>query len=296
MDNPAPIFIDVYFFDKKVIKIDKQQLNNSEVSFLCLEYKNREEDRCRNILIKEVYRRYKFWIRKKIGNKLGVITFSEWTSISLMAVARSMENYDSTKGAFSTYLNYWIMAMYQEFIRESLKIHIPHNIHVDITKFNNKNGVENTISEYISECSECGYEMSYESARESFRGDFLPDEYKNILAVNSNMLDLDMELVIGGLPIHEIIPQHTFESIENSYVATNITSILEDAVSKLPINESRVIKYMYCVGSTEENPIPLTLREIGDLMGYSHERIRQIRNKAFDFIKRSIAKRIEFNG
>jgi RNA polymerase primary sigma factor len=55
----------------------------------------------------------------------------------------------------------------------------------------------------------------------------------------------------------------------------------ERALSRLPERERMVVRRFYGLG--DENPI--TLREVGGILGLSAERVRQIRKKAIKMIR-----------
>lgn len=63
--------------------------------------------------------------------------------------------------------------------------------------------------------------------------------------------------------------------------------LLSDCLVMLPLRERRVIELFYGVGEPEdERAGDMTLDQIGDILGLSRERVRQIREKAIGRIRR----------
>ena len=62
----------------------------------------------------------------------------------------------------------------------------------------------------------------------------------------------------------------------------SICDLAKDLMSKLPEREAQVLKGLYGIN----HEAPQTLREIGESMNVSHERVRQLRDQAFKRIRR----------
>jgi RNA polymerase primary sigma factor len=78
------------------------------------------------------------------------------------------------------------------------------------------------------------------------------------------------------------VEQETFHSPEDETIQTETSRLLHDAINELPERERSVILHM---AGLDETVDPMTLREIGAVMNLSHERIRQIRDKALSRLK-----------
>jgi DNA-directed RNA polymerase, sigma subunit (sigma70/sigma32) len=62
---------------------------------------------------------------------------------------------------------------------------------------------------------------------------------------------------------------------------------LHDIISKLPEKERKVLELRYGLNGNE----PLTLREIGDALGISRERVRQLETRAIKKLRSFALKR-----
>lgn len=84
-------------------------------------------------------------------------------------------------------------------------------------------------------------------------------------------IDDDGELVLGDL-----LEQTTLPSVESNTVSQFLDKHLNDALNELDESEEKVLRLRFGL----DDDTPRTLKEIGDMMGLSRERIRQIESKA----------------
>jgi RNA polymerase primary sigma factor len=84
-------------------------------------------------------------------------------------------------------------------------------------------------------------------------------------------IDDDGELVLGDL-----LEQTTLPSVESNTVSQFLDKHLNEALNELDESEEKVLRLRFGL----DDDTPRTLKEIGDMMGLSRERIRQIEAKA----------------
>lgn len=88
----------------------------------------------------------------------------------------------------------------------------------------------------------------------------------------------------NDLKICDIIPDVNDINLEKQHLRTKIYSVLKEKMSqKLSEDEFSVINYLYGIETGEE----LGLREVGDIINKSHERVRQLRDSALIKLRRN---------
>jgi RNA polymerase primary sigma factor len=118
--------------------------------------------------------------------------------------------------------------------------------------------------------------------------DMQPDEVRLLLASNQNILSLNEpvddegEAEFGDLLEQYVIPDTDEEILRESFEAT-----LREALAKLSDKEQQILALRFGLG--DDNP--RTLREIGDALGISRERVRQIENQALAKLRRGAQSR-----
>ncbi len=118
--------------------------------------------------------------------------------------------------------------------------------------------------------------------------DMRPDEVRLLLSSNQNILSLNEpvddegEAEFGDLLEQYVIPDTDEEILRESFEAT-----LREALAKLSDKEQQILALRFGLG--DDNP--RTLREIGDALGISRERVRQIENQALAKLRRGAQSR-----
>jgi RNA polymerase primary sigma factor len=83
---------------------------------------------------------------------------------------------------------------------------------------------------------------------------------------------------LGDLLEQTVLPDTDERILQESFIRA-----LEDALSDLPLRERRVLELRFGLQDDQ----PKTLREIGDIMDLSRERVRQIESRALNKLRRS---------
>jgi RNA polymerase primary sigma factor len=87
----------------------------------------------------------------------------------------------------------------------------------------------------------------------------------------------------GGLELGETLEQESVPSAEVEMIRTSFEARIQGMVSGLDEKEREVIRMRFGFDGEE----PMTLQEIGEAMGLSRERIRQIESRAKEKLRRS---------
>lgn len=251
-------------------------------------FQNASSQTVKNRILATIIRKYHNFIHYYSLKASNRVEMCEMKSVCIRALYRAAELFDPSKGvSFKRYATMWVRAYYEEALRESFTIHIPHNVHVEISHYKKKANQEALIQSRITEFANEGIELSYEQAKDSFNGVFLPDSLVEVLGVN-NIVDIDKpkESTDNNLELSEVIEQTCFESSDLNLIIASDRKALIAAINTLEPQQFEVITRMY--GMYPDTP-PQGLREVGLYMGYSHERIRQIRDKGLNFLKRVLS-------
>jgi RNA polymerase primary sigma factor len=111
-----------------------------------------------------------------------------------------------------------------------------------------------------------------------------PEDVRVLLASNQNILSLnepvdeDGEAEFGDLLQQYVVPDTDEEMLRRSFEET-----LREALAALSEKERQILSLRFGL----EDDKPLTLREIGDALGISRERVRQIESQALTKLRRS---------
>lgn len=212
----------------------------------------------------------------------------EKRSVCIRALYRAAELFNPEKNVtFKRYATMWVRAYYEESLRESFVIHIPHNVHVEMSKYKKKEVQEELIANRMKQFKDEGFPITYQQAKDSFDGNFFPEELKEVVGVN-NIIDIDKPNTTSDntLELSEVIEQTCFDAIDKNLIIESDRKALIAAINSLEPRQFEVITRMY--GMYPNTP-PQGLREVGIQMGYSHERIRQIRDKGLDFLQKVLS-------
>jgi len=98
--------------------------------------------------------------------------------------------------------------------------------------------------------------------------------------------DLSLSTAVGddgNLELGDTLEQETIPSVEMEMIRSSFEQRIQDMVGGLDEKEREVIKMRFGLDGDE----PKTLQEIGETMGLSRERIRQIESRAKEKLRRS---------
>ena len=87
----------------------------------------------------------------------------------------------------------------------------------------------------------------------------------------------------GELVLEDMLEQSTVPSVEQTITQQFLKEDLHEALEKLEENERKVLQLRFGLDDGTNR----TLKEIGDMMNLSRERIRQIEAKALEKLRRT---------
>lgn len=210
--------------------------------------------------------------------QLSDMEFLDLISEGNTGLLRAVDKFDYTKGfKFSTYATWWIRQSITRAIADkSRTVRMPVHMHekiVRMSKIQNQMlgdlGRMPTDEELAREL-----EMGVETMR------LLQRQSRSPISLDTPIAD-DTETTVGDL-IQDEIGEPSTQMIFNDQLA----EVIEAKLSELTERERQVVKLRFGIGGEE----PMTLGAIGDCLGLTRERIRQIEQNAFKKLRRDPGK------
>ncbi len=185
-----------------------------------------------------------------------------------LGLIRAAHKFDETKGIkFISYAVWWIrQAILQALAEQSRIVRVPLN----------RAGALHRIGRRSSSLlQELGREPTVEEIAEGL--EISRDEVERTLAISQSHLSLDAPVTAGeDNRLLDYLPDQFAAGPEDEAYEHALKETVEDALSSLKEREARILRLYFGLDDNE----PMTLEEIGSLMGITRERVRQIKEKA----------------
>lgn len=185
-----------------------------------------------------------------------------------IGLIEAVERFDHTRNCrFSTYGSWWIQQSVLKAIADKGRtIRIPIHILNSVKKCH-------SIIKYLTQ--QYGREPKIEEIADYMN--LSTEKVELYLSYWSEVASLDTSINDDNTSsLSDLICDENYEQPFESALTKNLQDILDSSLSELSAREKRIIKLRY--GLSGE--CPLTLEEIGSLMGITRERVRQIQNKS----------------
>lgn len=193
-----------------------------------------------------------------------------------MGLMRAAQKYDYTKeNRFSTYASWWIKeAMQRAIDQQSREIRVP--VHVA----ENMKRVQKTGRELQQSL---GRDVTPKEIAEKL-GDKTEEEVKNVLNYLQSPVSLETPVGDDGEnSLGDMVEDRTEPTPEEAMNALVQQEEVKELLETLSDRERQVIRLRY--GLDEEKPH--TLEEIGEILGVTRERVRQIEARALEKLRKS---------
>jgi RNA polymerase primary sigma factor len=210
-------------------------------------------------------------VAKKYQNQ--GVALSDLINEGNLGLIRAARKFDETKGIkFISYAVWWIrQAILQALAEQSRIVRVPLN----------RAGTLHRIGKRASTLlQELGREPTHEEIAEGM--DITEEEVAKTMSISQTHLSLDAPLTPGednrlldylADTVNPTPDEQTFEKA--------LTETVVEALAGLKERESRILRLYFGLDGEE----PMTLEQIGSLMGITRERVRQIKEKALSRLR-----------
>ena len=209
--------------------------------------------------------------KKYIGQ--GVL-FMDLVQEGSLGLIKAAEKFDYSRNfKFSTYATWWIkQTIIRAISNNSRTIRIPVHMTDKIRKYKKM---------YTTLSFELGREPTDLEVAER-----LGVTLKQLITVKKSIIKEPLSLetpVTDDLNIGDYIEDKSYRSPEVQTKNNALKGSIENLLSTLPEREKKIISCRFGINGEQ----PRTLEQLGEIMGYSKERIRQIENEALKKLRRS---------
>ena len=185
-----------------------------------------------------------------------------------LGLIRAAHKFDETKGIkFISYAVWWIrQAILQALAEQSRIVRVPLN----------RAGTLHRIGKRSSALlQELGREPTVGEIAEGL--DISHDEVERTLSISQSHLSLDAPLTPGeDNRLLDYLPDQFGRGPEDETYDKALTDSVEEALATLKEREAKVLRLYFGLDGQD----PMTLEEIGSLLGITRERVRQIKERA----------------
>jgi RNA polymerase primary sigma factor len=205
-------------------------------------------------------------VAKKYQNQ--GVSLSDLINGGNLGLFRAAHTFDDTKGIkFSSYAVWWLrQAILQALAEQSRIVRVPLNRAVTLHRIGKRSSAL---------LQELGREPTVEEIAEGM--DISEDEVAKTLSISQAHLSLDAPLTPGeDNKLLDYLPDTTNPGPDEQIFEHALTESIEDVLGSLKDREAKILRLYFGLDGQD----PMTLEEIGALLGITRERVRQIKEKA----------------
>lgn len=202
------------------------------------------------------------------------LSLSDLINEGNMGLIRAAKKFDETKGfRFISYAVWWIrQSIMQALADQSRIVRIPLN----------KVGLSSKVSKAAQQLEQnFEREPTAEEISEYLEMDL--DEVSSTMSFNSRHLSIDSPIgEDGDGTMIDIMENENADAVDGESQKESMMYEIELALNSLPTKQQQVLKSLYGIGMDR----PLGMEDIGEEMGLTRERVRQIRDQALITLRR----------
>ncbi|HVG49425.1 MAG TPA: RNA polymerase sigma factor RpoD/SigA [Rubellimicrobium sp.] len=210
-------------------------------------------------------------VAKKYQNQ--GVSLSDLINEGNLGLIRAAHKFDETKGIkFISYAVWWIrQAILQALAEQSRIVRVPLN----------RAGTLHRIGKRASTLlQELGREATHAEIAEGM--DITEEEVAKTMSISQAHLSLDAPLAPGeDNKLLDYLPDTVSMTPDELTFEKALTESIEEALAALKERESKILRLYFGLDGAE----PMTLEEIGALLGITRERVRQIKEKALSRLR-----------
>ncbi|HJR62324.1 MAG TPA: RNA polymerase sigma factor RpoD/SigA [Gemmatimonadaceae bacterium] len=210
-------------------------------------------------------------VAKKYQNQ--GVALSDLINEGNLGLIRAAHKFDETKGIkFISYAVWWIrQAILQALAEQSRIVRVPLN----------RAGTLHRIGKRANALlQELGREPTHEEIAEEM--DITEEEVAKTISISQTHLSLDAPLSPGeDNKLLDYLPDNLNPTPDELTFEKALTESIEEALSSLKEREAKILRLYFGLDGEE----PMTLEQIGSLLGITRERVRQIKEKALSRLR-----------
>src|SRR3954452_7086301 len=210
-------------------------------------------------------------VAKKYQNQ--GVSLSDLINEGNLGLIRAAHKFDETKGIkFISYAVWWIrQAILQALAEQSRIVRVPLNRAGTLHRIGKR---ANMLLE------ELGRDATHAEIAHGM--DITEEEVAKTMAISQTHLSLDAPLTPGeDNKLLDYLPDTLNPTPDEQTFEKALTESIEEALSHLKERESKILRLYFGLDGSE----PMTLEEIGALLGITRERVRQIKEKALSRLR-----------
>ncbi len=190
-----------------------------------------------------------------------------------LGLMKAAQRFDETRGfKFISYAVWWIRQAILQALAEQARI-----VRLPVNKIGSINRINRAFSRLEQE-----YEREPSSQEIADILEMAPDEVKEALKTNGRTVSMDAPISSEeDNTMYDVLQSNDAPSPDKNLINESLAYEIERALSTLSPRESKVLKLYF--GITMKHPF--TLEEIGEELGLTRERVRQIKEKAIKRIQ-----------
>ena len=205
-------------------------------------------------------------VAKKYQNQ--GVALSDLINEGNLGLIRAAHKFDETKGIkFISYAVWWIrQAILQALAEQSRIVRVP---------LNRAGALHRIGKRSAALLQELGREPTVEELADEL--DISEDEVRRTLALSQSHLSLDAPLTPGeDNRLLDYLPDQFSPGPDDETYDQALMDTVEEALGTLKEREAKILRLYFGLDGQE----PMTLEEIGSILGVTRERVRQIKEKA----------------
>jgi len=210
-------------------------------------------------------------VAKKYQNQ--GVALSDLINEGNLGLIRAAHKFDETKGIkFISYAVWWIrQAILQALAEQSRIVRVPLN----------RAGTLHRIGKRANALlQELGREPTHEEIAQEM--DLSEEEVAKTISISQTHLSIDAPLTPGeDNRLLDYLPDNTNPTPDEQTFEKALTEAIEESLSGLKDREAKILRLYFGLDGEE----PMTLEQIGSLLGITRERVRQIKEKALSRLR-----------
>ncbi|MCU0633972.1 MAG: RNA polymerase sigma factor RpoD/SigA [Gemmatimonadaceae bacterium] len=210
-------------------------------------------------------------VAKKYQNQ--GVSLSDLINEGNLGLIRAAHKFDETKGIkFISYAVWWIRQSILQALAEQSRI-----VRVPLNRAGELHRIGKRASALLQEL---GREATHAEIAEGM--DISVEEVARTMSIQQGHLSLDAPLTPGeDNRLLDYLPDDESQAPDEQIFDKALAEVIEESLGALKEREARILRLYFGLDGAE----PMTLEEIGEKMGITRERVRQIKEKALSRLR-----------